>query len=502
MHSGGSIVFFPCQTNTLNCGLAGIVALKLKETSQIPIDIDKLDQMVDQTTSTSFDLCRQNSLSLAEHYLGGKNQLDQLLAMGRTWKVSNGFYQIYNSDEIQNKISDTASRLAKMIDLEKKCLSDHMGYLESEDVEIMAERIEKAKDLSWLLQWEILGNVEKVRNLMSNQDKEPGADRLKIYRMINSVLNSLDRLEVRGRDSAGISLMFILDESTYENFENALSNPNKSAALLDQFRQRIGNDVLLNQDISTRQTKLILVFLKQDSPSLIRVAAEIGSLGNNVAFLRNQITNDAVLHLLTTFPHLHHTVSAHTRWASVGAITEANCHPVDNKCIITATQEAGIIHACLNGDIDNYHELKAEYERNGGKIHEDITTDTKIIPIQVEKYIQNGYSAQEAFRMAVNDFQGSHAIAIHTDIAPGKIFLAQKGSGQAVFVGLAEDHYMPASEIYGFVEETQTYIKLDGEKTVGGKKVRDHGQIFIIDRDSKGGLDGIVPCFTMAHQSN
>jgi glutamine---fructose-6-phosphate transaminase (isomerizing) len=491
----GSIVFFPCQTSTLNCGLAGIVALKLKETSHIPIDIDKLDQMVDQTTSTSFDLCRQNSLSLAEYYLGGKNQLDQLLAMGRTWKVSNGFYQIYNSNEIQNKISDTASRLAKIIELEKKCLSDHMGYLESEDVEIMAERIEKAKDLSWLLQWEILGNVEKVRNLMSNHDKEPGADRLKIYRMINTVLNSLDRLEVRGRDSAGISLMFILDESVYENFENALSNPNKSAALLDQFRHRIGNDVLLNQDISTRQTKHSSGFSQTGLTFTYKIAAEIGSLGNNVAFLRNQITNDAVLQLLTTFPHLHHTVSAHTRWASVGAITEANCHPVDNKCIITATQEAGIIHACLNGDIDNYHELKAEYERNGGKIHEDITTDTKIIPIQVEKHIQNGYSAQEAFRMAVNDFQGSHAIAVHSDIAPGKIFLAQRGSGQAVFVGLAEDHYMPASEIYGFVEETQTYIKLDGEKTVGGKKVRDHGQIFIIDRDSKGGLDGIRAMF-------
>jgi glutamine---fructose-6-phosphate transaminase (isomerizing) len=204
-----------------------------------------LDQMVDKTTSTLFDLCQQNSLSLLEHYLGGKNHMDQLLGVGRTWKVSNGFYQIYKSDEIQNKISSTASRLAKMINLEKKRLSDHMGYLKSQDVEIMAERIEKAKDVAWLLQWEILGNVEKVRNLMSNQDKDPGADRLRIYRMINSVLNSLDRLEVRGRDSAGISLMFILDESEYKNFENALSAPNRPATLLDQFRQRIGKDVLV-----------------------------------------------------------------------------------------------------------------------------------------------------------------------------------------------------------------------------------------------------------------
>jgi glutamine---fructose-6-phosphate transaminase (isomerizing) len=382
-----------------------------------------------------------------------------------------------------------------MINLEKKCLSDHMGYLGSQDVEAMVERIEKAQDVAWILQWEILGNVEKVRNLMSNHMNDYGPERLKIYKMINSVLNSLDRLEVRGRDSAGISLLFVLDDSEYEKFQNELSAKKNPGTLLTQFHQRIGKDVLLNQDISTRKT------VGHTSPSqtgitfTYKIAAEIGSLGDNIAFLRNEITNDSILQLLTTFSHLHHSVSAHTRWASVGAITEANCHPTDNKSVITATQEAGIIHACLNGDIDNYHELKAEYERNGGKIHEDITTDTKIIPVQIEKYIRQGYDVQEAFRLAVNDFKGSHAISIHTDIAPGKFFLSQKGSGQAIFVGLAEDHYMPASEIYGFVEETQAYIKLDGEKIVDGKKVRDHGQIFTIDRDSTGGLDGIRAMF-------
>jgi glutamine---fructose-6-phosphate transaminase (isomerizing) len=365
------------------------------------------------------------------------------------------------------------------------------------DVEVMVERIEKAKDVAWVLHWEILGNIEKVRKLIPNHDNDPGLSKLKIYRMINSVLNSLDRLEVRGRDSAGISLMFILNGTEYETFQAALSETKKSDSFLDQFRQRIGKDVLLNRDISMRETRSSndTILPQIGLTFTYKIAAEIGSLGDNITFLRNQITKDSILNLLTTFPHLHHTVSAHTRWASVGAITEANCHPVDNKCVITATQEAGIIHASLNGDIDNYHELKAEHERNGGKIHEDITTDTKIIPIQIEKYIRLGYDVQEAFRMAVNDFKGSHAISIHTDIAPGKILLAQRGSGQAVFIGISEDHYMPASEIYGFVEETQAYIKLDGEKTVQGKKVRDHGQIFIIDRDSKGGLDGVRAMF-------
>ena len=491
----GSIVFFPYRPNTLNCGLAGIIALNMKNTSQGAVHVNMLDQLIEKTTSNLFNLCRQNNLSLPEHYFGGENHMAKLLALVRSWKVSGAFYQIYKRPEIQNQISSTASRFAEMIELEKRILSDYMGYLGAKDVEVMVERIEQAKDIAWLLQWEILGNVEKVKNLMSNHVDETELKRLKIYKMINSVLNSLDRLEVRGRDSAGISMMFVMGDSEYAKFQNELSVAKNSDSLSTQFEKRIGKDVLLNRDISIRKRSNQDGISQTGITFTYKIAAEIGSLGDNIAFLRNEITKDSILQLITTFPHLNHTVSAHTRWASVGAITEANCHPVDNKSVISGTQEIGLIHACLNGDIDNYQELKAEYERNGGKINEDITTDTKIIPIQIEKYIRQGYDMQEAFRMALNDFKGSHAISIHTDIAPGKIFLSQRGSGQAIYVGIAEDHYMPASEIYGFVEETQAYVKLDGEKTIDGKKLRDHGQIFIIDQDSKGGLEGIQAMF-------
>jgi glucosamine--fructose-6-phosphate aminotransferase (isomerizing) len=80
---------------------------------------------------------------------------------------------------------------------------------------------------------------------------------------------------------------------------------------------------------------------------------------------------------------------------------------------------------------------------------------------------------------------------MHSDLAPGKIFLAQKGSGQAMFVGLAEDHYVQASEIYGLVEETNRYLKMDGEKVVKGKSGKTQGQIYVLDQNSSGGLEGI-----------
>ena len=84
---------------------------------------------------------------------------------------------------------------------------------------------------------------------------------------------------------------------------------------------------------------------------------------------------------------------------------------------------------------------------------------------------------------------------MHTNLAPGKIFLAQKGSGQALFVGIAADHYIPASEVYGFVEETQDYIKLDGETVVDGKQGSTQGQLFILNQQSPGGLAGITAMY-------
>jgi glucosamine--fructose-6-phosphate aminotransferase (isomerizing) len=175
----------------------------------------------------------------------------------------------------------------------------------------------------------------------------------------------------------------------------------------------------------------------------------------------------------------------------VGAITEANCHPVDNGIVGRPAGAGGIIHTCLNGDIDNYLALRQAYEARFGAISADITTDTKIIPLQIASHLADGLPVEEAFRRAVNDFDGSHAIAMHTDLAPGRLFLAQRGSGQAIFVGLADELYLSSSEVYGLVEVTDRYLKIDGEQCHHGPQGPVQGQIFILDARSGGGLAGI-----------
>ncbi|MEE8416549.1 MAG: SIS domain-containing protein, partial [Desulfobacterales bacterium] len=409
----------------------------------------------------------------------------------RELKTENRFYEILIKPMFQDKLLKIGEHISNIIQSQEKWLAENMGDLIPEAVDAIAERITRLKDIAWCISSEILNNIPKVKELSSNPDELLGRGVIKVFRQINAVMNSLDRLEVRGRDSAGISLMFILKKKEFEKFESRIA----SADLRDHLNERTTKDVLLNMGITISKTKednekpIVTVTLTY------KVAVEIGSLGDNVKFLRRKIKEDAIVQMLIPFIHEYFTVLSHTRWASMGAITEANCHPVDNRSTGNRPTKDGIIHICLNGDIDNYSVLRTEIEKSGYRIPPDITTDTKIIPLQIQKYLQKGHEIEEAFRMAVNNFEGSHAISMHTNLAPGKIFLAQKGSGQAIFIGLGENYYMPTSEVYGFVEETSIYLKMDGEKAVTGRNGKTQGQIFVLNQKSIGGLDGIKAMF-------
>jgi len=485
-----SIVFFPCRQTLVSCGLAGIVALKNRKPSEEKIDIDSLEFQVETIEGNGFGNCHENGLSLKTEYLGGREHVRSLLRSVRNLKQNDLFFDIHQNEDIQTQLAHLAGRMKDIIEREEVFLTEKAGHLRRSETEMIASRIEDLKDIYWCLTTEIADNIEKIDALTYRAAKPVSASTLQVFKEINTVLNSIDRLEVRGRDSAGISLIFGLAESEYHRYLAML----KASNMFDQFSDRSAFDVLLNRGIHFRNIENSDGSRHVSVTVTYKVAAEIGSLGDNVNFLREQIRDDLLFQTLATFPYIFHTVLSHTRWASVGAITEANCHPVDNR-LVEAGDKKGWIHVCLNGDIDNFMELKAVFEDTGGNIHKDITTDTKIIPLQIEKYIQEGVAIEEAFRLALNDFKGSHAIAMHTDLAPGKLFLGQRGSGQAIFIGMGKDHYLSTSEVYGFVEETDSFIKMDGDLVVNGKNGKTQGQVLILDQASAGGLEGIQAMF-------
>jgi len=481
---GPAVVFFPVSATTLNCGLAGLIAVYGQKPPARIQDLSEIVTLTGQILAAPLAAVNSDPAAIDAQYMQGDQTLERLLQATSKLKRQDHFLTLFNDSFLQAQLTDLRERIEAFIAQESDALSQAVGHLPAETVEIIDRRIENLKDAAWCLKTEVAENIARVRSLMPEENKRTSSSVIKIYHNINTVLNSIDRLEVRGRDSAGISLLFILETPVYSKLKQSIETANLS----ENFTRRTRPAVLGNGSISTSSDSgndFVGIALTY------KVAAEIGSLGDNVQGLRQQVSEDRILQLLAVCPHHFHTVSAHTRWASVGAITIANCHPVDNVTNGPDVKHQGTIHACLNGDIDNFRQLKEEFESQGETIPSDITTDTKIIPLQVQKYLRAGHGVEEAFRLAVNDFEGSHAIAMHTDLAPGKFFLAQKGSGQAIFVGLADDHYIPTSEVYGFVEETSRYLKMNGEKVVAGKNGPTQGQIFILDQNTAGGLEGI-----------
>lgn len=468
--TGDAWILFPYAPTTLHCGLAGLVSFErgASDASMPPL-MDALNTMSTRGLATVLE----EKGDLATDYLGGPRQVASLVTDANRLKGDACFSGLLLSKEHLSLLTQAASTARDLLSREEEAFSQKVGFLSPSDTDAVATALERLKDISWSLSRETLENVRKVRDLAGAELLHSENGWIVPYKKINTTLNAINRLEVRGRDSAGISVMFTFPRDTWKTIKATL----QSEGLEEGLTERSQGDTLLNNTVAVeegkRATSIAFVYKR---------AAEIGSLGDNVDFLRLQIKNDLLLKAMAPFSHTGFTVSSHTRWASVGAITEANCHPVDNQNTDGRIPRSGIIHISLNGDIDNHVVLKGEYEDRFDTLQKEITTDTKVIPMQVESYLKAGHAIEEAFRLAVNDFQGSHAITMQTDLAPGTLFLAQKGSGQAIFVGIAEDHYIAVSEVYGFVEETARFIKLNGEKTITGKDGKPvSGQIMILD---------------------
>ena len=352
------------------------------------------------------------------------------------------------SDGLFSALSTLCKEMTVFLATEEKILEDNADHFHTDELEIINSRIIQIKDILWALEKDFLDNIFKIKALCPEGVSENG---FRKYRELNYLLNALDRLEVRGRDSAGVQISFTLADA---NALDRIVRDLKDRGLYDLFESRRAAGDLVNGSVqlSEGKTGIFLSFT-------YKTASIIGELGRNVRELRKSISEDRLLHSLVNQPVEAEVAFAHTRWASVGSITEENCHPVNNFTLNGA--EGGLkdypcygrgdwrINVVLNGDIDNYQGLRQVLE-GGDKnlIAPELTTDTKIIPLQIEKYLREGLGLTNAFRRSLYDFEGSHAIAMQSNVEPGKTFLALKGSGQSIYVGLCHD---PVHPVFGSV---------------------------------------------------
>ena len=352
--------------------------------------------------------------------------------------------------------------LAAVQEIETTLESD--PTLDTADLERRNHELNRIRDALWAITRDRLRAADSVAQLSNGATT---ASALEAFLSVHQALASLDRLEVRGRDSAGIHLL-VRDHAL------DLDDP----ALQAEIARRSNDDNFGSGSVRVVDGLVSVVH---------KVASEIGELGDNTAALREALTQDDLLAAALANDTAQAVVLAHTRWASVGIISESNAHPLNSELVSTV---GPYVVGALNGDVDNFADLIAE---EGVRIQEAITTDAKVIPSLMSQRLAEGHSSAEAFRRTVATFEGSVAIAASTATAPQRLQLALRGSGQALYIGLAEDAYIVASEPYGVVEETSRYVRMDGE-TPGNpdNPNASRGQIIELDSENTGTAAGML----------
>ena len=318
------------------------------------------------------------------------------------------------------------------------------------DVETLNRAIVRLKDAVWKVRRDCLRTASVALDL-AGRDAAPHT--VALFGQIEIALSAIDRLEVRGRDSAGIAV-----------FVRGHGLDLTTAPVRTLVNERMADPLLRSGSVREHGGNLCFVY---------KAAAEIGELGDNTRSIRAALREDVLLHQALASDEARVVILGHTRWASVGMISEPNAHPL-------TSDDGPFVFGVLNGDIDNHADITAAEDLD---IPAEITTDAKLIPMLVSRRMRDGASLTDAFRRTVSTFDGSVAIAAVSLAEPDNLLLALRGSGQALYVGVADGGYLVASEPYGFVEQAESYVRMDGESPSDPTDPSTRGQVLVVSED-------------------
>lgn len=219
------------------------------------------------------------------------------------------------------------------------------------------------------------------------------------------LIEGLHRLEYRGYDSAGIT---VIEQSIINNQRTTKSN---------------------------HQSSII------NHKSTIKTVRALGKVVN----LANKLK-----------PSMKGTLGiAHTRWATHGKPSEKNAHPHAD-----CGGKMALVH---NGIIENYSELKERLTKQGHRFSSE--TDTEVIAHLIEEHTKGGADIEQALAAAVKELRGTYGIAVVSADEPDKLFVARMGS--PLLIGVGKDEYFVASDISAILAHTKKVVYLeDGERAV------------------------------------
>jgi glucosamine--fructose-6-phosphate aminotransferase (isomerizing) len=142
----------------------------------------------------------------------------------------------------------------------------------------------------------------------------------------------------------------------------------------------------------------------------------------------------------------------HTRWATHGAPSKENAHPL--------TDCEGKIAVVHNGIIENYLELRDKLTSAGHKLRS--RTDSEVIAHLVEEFLNRGLTIEEAVRHAMLLLRGSYAFALISTLHDDAIICVRMES--PLVIGISRGFVCCSSDVPALPSEIENVVIMnDGE---------------------------------------
>jgi len=341
-----------------------------------------------------------------------KKNIKQLLNLVWVFKNDISFLNYYKSRQERETIKICILKLKKFL------------------LSLEGKEAENIKDIKWIIDEELKIRLNFIKLFCKNKEITDSA--IIFFKTLNSVVNSINLLETRGRDSLGLQLSIQIDN----NKENIKFLKN----------QKIKNNIFI-------KIKKEKIFINK----VYKIYNIFGSLGDNIKIILETIKKDKFI-LDIIFQGLFRNINiiAHTRWASVGGVNLDNTHPVIN--IKKVHTKVPTIFSIMNGDIQNYQEIISSINKIKKVAYNNFNrSDTLALSLLFSK--KNLVKNIDEIKKEILKIKGSFASVSISDDDISKLVLIRKGNA-GIYCGKNEDRKFFSSDVYGLVEETRNIFEI------------------------------------------
>ena len=337
--------------------------------------------------------------------------IKKLLRLTWIYKSDLNFIHYHASKKERKKIDRICNKLANLIKRKKN--------------------INELKDIKWLLDDELKKRYYFVNSFTKNTNFNKAS--IVFYKTLNAVINSINLLEIRGRDSLGLMLsMCIKKNLKNENFIKKITK-NK------------------NYQIKIKKDKIYVNII-------YKTFNIFGSLGENANKIIEKIRKDkTLLKIINGEVYDNINIIAHTRWASTGSVNLPNTHPIVN--LAKESSKVPMLFSVMNGEIKNYKKLiLANKKLTNVKYNTATTSDTLALSLLLANNF-NIEGANNNLQNKLKNIEGSFASISICDEDISKVILIRMGN-TGIYYGKNKDRKIFSSDANGLVEESKKFCEI------------------------------------------